>query len=69
MEKNRIHKKVLYMYLETRLRGRPRNKWQDTVREDGRLVDGKGWKERRMEEAHENGKESLHSAHANEMNE
>jgi hypothetical protein len=40
-------KKVLYMNLETmRLRGRSRNKWQDKVREDGRLVDGRGWKER-----------------------
>jgi len=29
----------------TRLRGRPRNGWQDEVREDGRLVGGKGWKE------------------------
>ena len=47
MEKNRIPKKVLYMNLETtRLRGRPRNRWQDEVREDGRLVGGKGWKER-----------------------
>ena len=34
------------MNLETtRLRGRPRNGWQDEVREDGRLVGGKGWKE------------------------
>jgi hypothetical protein len=42
MEENRIHKKVLYMNLEaTRLRGRPRNRWQDEVREDGRLVGGK----------------------------
>jgi len=35
------------MNLETtRLRGRPRNRWQVEVREDGRLVGGKGWKER-----------------------
>jgi hypothetical protein len=47
MEENRIPKKLLYMNLETtRLRGRPRNRWQDEVREDGRLVGGKGWKER-----------------------
>jgi len=47
MEENRIPKKVLYMNLEaSRLRSRPRNRWQDEVREDGRLVGGKGWKER-----------------------
>ena len=47
MEENRIPKKVLYMNLEIgRLRGRPRNRWQDEVREDGKLVGGKGWKER-----------------------
>ena len=47
IEKYRIPKKVLYMNLETtRLRGRPRNRWQDEVREGGRLVGGKGWKER-----------------------
>jgi hypothetical protein len=34
------------MNLETRLRGRPRIRWQDEARDDGRLVDGKGWKER-----------------------
>ena len=34
------------MNLETtRLRGRPRNRWQDEVKVDGRLVGGKGWKE------------------------
>jgi len=27
------------------LRGRPRNRWQDEVREDGRMV-GEGWHEK-----------------------
>jgi len=36
MEENRIPKRVLCMNLGTRLRGRPRNRWQDEVREDGR---------------------------------
>jgi len=44
MEENRIPKRVLYMNLRTtRLRGRPRNRWQDEVREDGRIVGGEGW--------------------------
>jgi len=30
----------------TRLRGRPRNRWQDEVREDGRIVAGEGWQEK-----------------------
>jgi len=35
------------MNLETtRLRGRSRNRWQDGVREDRRIVGGEGWKER-----------------------
>jgi hypothetical protein len=55
----------------TRLRGRPRNRWQDEVRDDGRTVGGEGWQEkvhnRGMEEASENGKESSNSAHANGM--
>jgi hypothetical protein len=43
MEENRIPKRVLYMNLEsTRLRGRPRNKWQDEFREDGRIVGREG---------------------------
>jgi len=47
MEENRIPKKVLCMNLETtRLRSRPRNRWQDEVWENGSLVGGKGWKER-----------------------
>jgi hypothetical protein len=39
--------KLLYMNLgTTRLRDRPRNKWQDEVREDGRVVGGEGWQEK-----------------------
>jgi len=46
MEENRIPKKVLYMNLgTTRLRGRPRSRWQDEVREDRRIVGGEGWQE------------------------
>jgi len=30
----------------TRLRGRPRNRWQDEVREGGRIVGGEGWQEK-----------------------
>jgi len=56
-----------------KLRGRPRNRWQDEVREDGRIVGGEGWQEkvhnRGMEESPRNGKELSHSAHANGMNE
>jgi hypothetical protein len=44
MEENRIPKRVLYMNLgTTRLKSRPRNRWQDEVREDGRIVGGEGW--------------------------
>jgi hypothetical protein len=47
MEENRIPKRVLYMNLEsTRLRGRPRIRWQDEVREDGRIVDEEEWQEK-----------------------
>ena len=34
------------MNFGTRLRGRPRNRWQDEVREDGRIVAGEGGKEK-----------------------
>jgi hypothetical protein len=30
----------------TRPRGRPRNRWQDEVREDGRIVSGEEWQEK-----------------------
>jgi len=47
MEENRVPKRVLCMNLgTTRLRGRPRNRWQDEVREDGRIVGGEGWHEK-----------------------
>jgi hypothetical protein len=46
-EQNRIPKRVLYMNLgTTRLRCRPRNRWQDEVREDGRIVGGEEWQEK-----------------------
>jgi hypothetical protein len=39
--------RVLYMNLEsTRPRGRPRNRWQDEVREDGRIVGEEEWQEK-----------------------
>ena len=31
---------------KTRRGGRPRNRWQDEVREDGRIVGGEGWQEK-----------------------
>ena len=46
VEGNRIPKRVLYMnFGTTRLRGRPKNRWQDEVRDDGRR-DGEGWQEK-----------------------
>jgi hypothetical protein len=58
----------------TRLSKRPRNRWQDEVREDGRIVGGEEWQKKvhnreEWEKDPENGKELLHSAHANGMNE
>jgi hypothetical protein len=43
IEENRIPKRVLYMNLEST---RPRNIWQDEVREDGRIVSGEEWQEK-----------------------
>jgi hypothetical protein len=40
MEENRIPKRISYMNLETRLRDRSRNRWQD-----GRIVGGEEWQE------------------------
>jgi hypothetical protein len=51
MGENRIPKRVLYMNMgTTRLRDRPRNRWQDEVREDGRIVGGEQWQEKCMTE-------------------
>jgi len=39
MDKKIIPKRVFYMnFGTTRLRRRPKNRWQDEVREDGRIV-------------------------------
>jgi hypothetical protein len=47
MEEGRIPKRVLYMNLESKTpRGRPRSRWQDDVREDGRIVGGEEWQEK-----------------------
>jgi hypothetical protein len=75
MEENRIPKRVLCMNLEsTRPRGRPRNRWQDEVKEDGRIVGGEEWQEKvynreEWKKLLRTAKESSHSAHANGMNE
>jgi hypothetical protein len=43
-EESRIPKTVLYMKLEsTRQRGSPRNRWQDELREDGRIIGREEW--------------------------
>jgi hypothetical protein len=48
MEENRIHKRLFYMNFESTIpRGRPRNRWQDEVREDGRIVGGEEWQEKK----------------------
>jgi hypothetical protein len=46
VEENITPKRVLYMNLETRSRGRAQNRWQDEVREDGRIVDGEEWQDK-----------------------
>ena len=58
----------------TRMRGTSRNRWQDEVREEGRLVGGKGWKERvhnteDWKKLLRTERKSWHSANANGMNE
>jgi hypothetical protein len=44
MEENRIPKRVSSIKVEaTRRRVIPRNRWQDEVSEDGRMVGGEKW--------------------------
>jgi hypothetical protein len=43
MAENTISKRLLYMNLEST---RPRNRWQDEVREDGRIVGGEEWQKK-----------------------
>jgi hypothetical protein len=51
IEEHRIPKRVLYMNLEsTRPRGRPRNRWQHGVREDGRIAGGKSGRKKYITE-------------------
>jgi hypothetical protein len=51
MEENRIPKRVLYNNLETtRWRGRPRNRWQDEMRKDGRIVSVKSGRKKYITE-------------------
>jgi hypothetical protein len=47
MEETRIPKRVFYVYLKsTKPKGSPRNRWQDEVGEDGRIVVGEKWQEK-----------------------
>jgi hypothetical protein len=48
MEENKIPKRVLYVYEFgiKKPRGRSRNRWQDKVKEDGRIVGGEEWQEK-----------------------
>jgi hypothetical protein len=66
MGENRIPKRVLYVNMETRLRCRPRNRWQDEVRRMEESLVEKDGREKNMtgmEDGPEKGKELLHSAH------
>jgi len=39
-------KGIIYKFGNNKLWGRPRNRWQDEAREDGRIVGGEGWQEK-----------------------
>jgi hypothetical protein len=51
MGENRIHVRILYTnFGKKRLRGRPRNRWQEEIREAGRIVSGEGWQKKYITE-------------------
>jgi hypothetical protein len=45
-EKVEFLKEYLYELESTRPKSRPRNRWQDEVRENGRIVGGEEWQEK-----------------------
>jgi len=45
-KKKNSQKSIIYESGNNEAEGRPRNRWQDEAREEGRLIGGKGWKER-----------------------
>jgi len=60
--KQNSQKSIIYEFGTTRLRGKPRNRWQDEVREDARPVGGKGWKEGKKNKQREEWKKLLRTA-------
>jgi len=46
MEENSSQNGIIYEFWKTRLRSKPRNRWQDEVRQDGRIVGGERWQEK-----------------------
>jgi len=46
MEENRIPKRVLYEFGNNKFERQTKNRWQDEVREDGRIAGGEGWQEK-----------------------
>jgi hypothetical protein len=45
-ENGREYNSEIYEFGINRPRGRPRNRWQNEVKEDGRIVGGEEWQEK-----------------------